>query len=78
MPIYEFKNNETDEVTEVTLKISEYDQYLKDNPNMTRCYTSVPAITSGAKSARQLAGSEWNDHLKRIAKNAGKGNTIKT
>ena len=78
MPIYEFKNNETDEVTEVTLKISEYDQYIKDNPNMTRVYTKAPALTSGHKSARQLAGSDWNDHLKRIKANSGKDNTIKT
>jgi len=78
MPIYEFKDNETNEVHDVMLKISEYDQYIKDNPNMTRVYTKAPALTSGHKSARQLAGSDWNDHLKRIKAGAGKNNTIKT
>jgi|AACY02.1.fsa_nt_gi hypothetical protein len=78
MPIYEFKDNETNEVHDVMLKISEYDQYLNDNPNMKRVYTVAPALTSGHKSARQIAGSDWNDHLKRIKAGAGKNNTIKT
>ena len=78
MPIYEFKDNETNEVHDVMLKISEYDQYIKDNPNMTRVYTKAPALSSGQKTARQIAGTEWNDHLKRIKANSGKNNTINT
>jgi hypothetical protein len=78
MPVYEFRNKDTQEVSEVVLKISEYDSYLKDNPQLERYYSSAPGLTSGHKTARQLAGTEWNDHLKRIKKSSGRDNNIKT
>lgn len=78
MPIYEFKNNETDEVTEVMIKISEYDGYLKDNPHLSRCFTKAPGLTSGVKSALTMAGADWQEHLGNIKKGAGKDNNIKT
>jgi predicted nucleic acid-binding Zn ribbon protein len=31
MPQYEFKNNETGEIMEVTLRISEYDEWKENN-----------------------------------------------
>lgn len=78
MPVYNFKNKETGEITEVTLRISELDQYKADNPLLESVILSAPNLTSGYKSARQLAGSEWNNHLNNIKKSSGKGNTIKT
>ena len=78
MPVYEFRNKETQEVSEVVLKISEYDNYLSENPQLERYYSTAPGLTSGHKTARQLAGTEWNDHLKRIKKSSGRDNTIKT
>lgn len=78
MPVYEFRNKDTQEVTEVVLKISEYDDFIENNPNLERYYSSAPGLTSGHKTARQLAGTEWNDHLKRIKKSSGRANTIKT
>lgn len=78
MPIYEFRNNETDEVTEVTLKISEYDDFLESNPHLSRYYSTVPAMVTGTTSALKTAGSGWNDHLKRIKSGSGRSNTIKT
>lgn len=78
MPIYEFKNSETGEVVDVMIKISEYDDYLKDNPHLSRCFTKAPGLTSGTKSALTMAGSNWQEHLGNIKKGAGKENTIKT
>jgi predicted nucleic acid-binding Zn ribbon protein len=78
MPIYNFRSTETGEITEVTLRISQLDQYKTDNPQLEQVHLSAPGLTSGNKSARQLAGSDWNDLLKGIKKNSGKGNTIKT
>jgi hypothetical protein len=78
MPIYEFKNNETDEVTEVTLKISEYDDFLESNPNLSRYYSSVPSLVTGNTSALRTAGDGWKDHLNRIKSGSGRSNTIKT
>lgn len=39
MAIYLFKNKETDEVTEVWMKISERDQYLEENPHLEQVLT---------------------------------------
>jgi hypothetical protein len=79
MPQYDFKNKETGEVTEVLLRISEYDQWIIDNPEWVRYFpaSSAPKIVSGVKSTMRLAGSDWNEHLKNIKKGSGKNNTIK-
>jgi hypothetical protein len=79
MPQYDFKNKETGEVTEVLLRISEYDQWIIDNPEWVRYFpaSSAPKIVSGVKSTMRLAGSDWNEHLKNIKKGSGKDNTIK-
>jgi len=78
MPLYEFRNTETDELVEQFMKISEYDQFNIDNPQLVRTFTKAPALVSGTKSALTMAGSGWSEHLGRIKKGAGEGNTIKT
>ena len=34
MPVYDFRNKDTGEVETKTMRISEKEQYLKDNPNI--------------------------------------------
>lgn len=41
MPLYELKNNETGEIFEKSMKIAEYEQYLKDNPHIQRHFTTM-------------------------------------
>lgn len=79
MPQYEFKNSETGEVKELSLRISDYDQWLLDNPQWERYYTpsSAPKLVSGTKSAMRIAGTEWENKLSAIKKNAGRQSTIK-
>ena len=79
MPQCEFKNSETGEVKELSLRISEYDQWLSDNPEWVRYYTpdSAPKLVSGTKSAMRVAGTEWENKLSAIKKNAGEQSTIK-
>ena len=38
MPIYEFKNKETGEIEEHMMRISEQEQFLKDNPQIGRAH----------------------------------------
>ena len=40
MPIYSLKNKDTGEIFEKMMKISDYEQYLKDNPNIERYFNS--------------------------------------
>lgn len=37
----------------------------------------APSMVSDSKSVMTRAGSEWQDHLKNIKKQSGRGNTIK-
>lgn len=78
MPLYNFKNTETEEITEIVLRVSELDQFKEDNPLLKMVFLKAPALISGQKSALSMAGHGWQDHLKAIKKGAGDTNTIKT
>lgn len=78
MAIYNFKNTESGEIFEKTLRISDLDEFKKNHPELKQVILSAPRLVSGHTTARQLAGSEWNDHLKNIKKGAGKHSTINT
>jgi hypothetical protein len=42
---YTFKNRKTGRIIEVQLKISEYDQYKKDHPELERYIDVAPAVS---------------------------------
>lgn len=79
MPQYDFKNKDTGEITEVTLRLSEYDDYVANHPELTRYFgaDSVAGLVSGTRDAYAIAGRDWQNHLKRIKAGSGKDNTIK-
>lgn len=77
MPTYIFKHKETGEITEVTLPISQLDQYKEDHPELESQITA-PQIITNAKSTLSKAGKDWENHLDRMKKGSGKGNTIHT
>lgn len=56
MPTYEFRNNETGEVTEVFMKMSAKDQYLLDNPHLEQTLTQAPAFTGDHVSIKKDSG----------------------
>ena len=78
MPQYEFKHNQTGETKEVFLSISKYDEWVANNPDWERYYTSAPGLVSQAKSTLSQAGKDWESHLTNIKKQSGKNNTINT
>ena len=47
MPNYTFEDTNTGEIHELTMRISERDDYVKDNPHMKQLITSAPMIVSG-------------------------------
>lgn len=77
MPTYFFKDKETEEIQEVFMSIHKLDDYKKENPNLKQIVTSGNEFITGVKSARQLAGTEWNNLLTKIKKGSGKGSTIR-
>jgi hypothetical protein len=66
MPTYNFKNNDTGEIIEVMLKISERDQYLQDNPHLTQVLLKPPSIDAGGSLTVGKPDSGFRDVLKNI------------
>jgi len=48
MPVYTFKDLETDEIYDINLRMSELDEYKKENPNHERYFDEVPGLISGS------------------------------
>ena len=75
MPTYVLRNNKTGEVWEVNCSYSDLEDYLahKDIQQIIK----APSMVTDTKSVMTRAGSDWQDHLKRIKKSAGRKSTIK-
>jgi len=52
MPTYSFYNNQTGEQFDEMLRISEREDYLKNNPHVTQVITA-PSIVSGVSTSKQ-------------------------
>ena len=70
MPTYNFINNDTGEEYEEFMSMSELDEFLKNNPNVTQQVSGAPGIISGY---HKKPDNGFRDILKRIKKNANKG-----
>jgi hypothetical protein len=46
MPKYTFENTETGEITEVSMRISEREKFIQDNPQLKQVFLSAPNITA--------------------------------
>jgi hypothetical protein len=63
MPTYTFKNKVTSEVFDVSMKISEYDDYVKNNPDIERYHESVPCLGDPAILGYQKPPSDFQKHI---------------
>lgn len=68
MPIYNFRNNETDEFFTEFFTISGKEQYLADNPHITQV-PSAPLIVSGVGTTGGRLDGDYRDLIKQIKKN---------
>ena len=69
MPTYQFRNTQTDEEFEVLMKISEREEYLKNNPHIQSIITA-PALVSGVSTSKSRSGrvpSGFNEVLSKVA-----------
>jgi predicted nucleic acid-binding Zn ribbon protein len=76
MPIYQYKNEETGEVTDHYMSISSMEEFEKENPNMKKVI-HAPAIGDAVRMGVRKTDEGFNDLLKSIKKNKP-GSTIKT
>jgi len=78
MPTYNFRDLETGEVTEVIMKMSELDDYKKQNPHLQQFLTAAPALSSDGGGGGLKIDNGFNDVLKKIKAGSGRRNTINT
>ena len=74
MPTYTFKNKTTGVEWDKFMKISELDDYVKEND--CSIIISAPKIISMHGEGRLRTTDGFNDRLKEIKKKAGKKSTI--
>lgn len=67
MPVYDFKNKDTDEVLTLTMKISEKEQYLQSNPNMESYFGDTRMnIGDPVRLGVRTAGGGFKEVLQKI------------
>lgn len=76
MPIYQYKNEETGEVSDKFMSISDMEQFEIDNPHMKKMIQAV-AFGDSARMGIRKTDDNFNDLMKTIKKNNA-GSTIKT
>lgn len=65
MPIYSMRNNETLEEFEVTLKYSELEEYLKENPHIQQIFTKFPGMGDPVRLGLRKPDEGFRDVLKK-------------
>lgn len=71
MPYYKFKNKDTNEISEVLLKISELDSYKEEHPELERYFDAVGGLADPISLGIQHPPRAFQEHLGRIYKQAG-------
>ena len=65
MPNYTFEDTNTGDVYEMWMKISERDEFVKDNPHMKQLITGAPMMVSSTGGMKNDDG--WKENMQRIA-----------
>ena len=64
---YTFQNKKTGKIKIVEMKMSEYDDFVKKNPNLVRYHDSVPALASSrGGDVDSKTDNTWKEVLAKI------------
>lgn len=75
MPIYSMQDIGTQEEFEVSMKYSELEEYLGQNPNIKQMFTKFPGVCDSARIGVRKIDNSFRDVLSK-AKHAHKHSTI--
>lgn len=76
MPIYTFRNKNTNEETDQIISYVNYDNFVNEHPDLERVFKPVRIVSGTGFSIKTDNG--FRDVLKRIKKGSGRDNTIDT
>lgn len=68
MPTYTFKNNESDEVFELFMSISEREKYIAENPNVTQLPPNTVNVVDPVRMGRMKPSDSFRDIIRNIKK----------
>jgi hypothetical protein len=66
VPRYTFLNSETQEEFDVDVKMADYDEYVKANPNFSRVYSSAAHIGDPVLQGVTKTPDSWKSLLKHV------------
>ena len=66
MPTYSFRNKETGDIFDQVMRISEREEFLKNNPQLETVITGAPAFTGDHISAVKKYDSGFKEVLQRV------------
>lgn len=66
MPTYLFKNNDTEEEFEIVMRISELDEYKKNNPHLQQLVNGSPGLSDPARLGLVKPAQGFRDLLKHM------------
>jgi len=64
--VYQFKNEKTGEIYELSMSYDEKSKYLEDNPDVRSYFGSMPGFISGTGLEGKM-DEGWKENLSRIA-----------
>jgi hypothetical protein len=76
MPIYSLRNKDTDEIFDVMLKISDYEQYLIANPHIERYFGNAPNIGDSVRLSVKKPPTDFMKGVIGRMKDSIPGNTL--
>ncbi|NBR23638.1 MAG: hypothetical protein EBU08_07680 [Micrococcales bacterium] len=74
MPLYEFKNTATGELSEISLTLSQYDEFCKNNTHLERYHSGAPSIGDPIRMGLKKPDDAFRDKLKDIKRKHYKSN----
>lgn len=77
MPTYTVMNKNTRKKKDLFCSYDELETYLKENPNWSKVVTAPNIVTHTGNMVNQTSG-DWKDLMKKMKKESGAGDTIKT
>jgi len=67
MPTYTYEDTKTGEIFELTMRISERDEFVKDNPHLKQLITGAPMVVSGVGSGGVKPGGGLDEIFSKAA-----------
>lgn len=74
MPNYTFRNNESNEVFDISMSISERDKYVQNNPHLTQLITGAPSIGDPHRLGLKKPDDGFRDVLRNVKHHHKKDN----